>query len=78
MLERCMKEQLVQVAEHYEIELSSQIKKSNATLYEAIKTFLTDQDVLAAKPEDPITTLVPLTPCLTGKSGQEKGTMSTP
>ena len=31
------------VAEHYEMELSSQLKKSKATLFEAIKTFLTDR-----------------------------------
>ena len=43
ILDRCTKEQLVPVAEHYEMELSSQLKKSKATLFEAIKTFLTDR-----------------------------------
>ena len=62
MLNTCTKEQLMQIAEHYEIELTSQIKKTKATVYETIKNLLTDREVLAAKREDPVTASVSMTP----------------
>ena len=62
MLNTCTKEQLMQIAEHYEIELTSQIKKTKATVYETIKNLLTDREVLAAKREDPVTASVSMIP----------------
>ena len=62
ILKTCTKEQLLQIAEHYEIELTSQIKKAKATVYEAVKDFLIDREVMAAKREDPVTASVFMTP----------------
>ena len=62
MLKTCTKEQLLQVAEHFKIELTSQIKKTKATVYETIKDFLIDREVMAAKRDDPVTPSASLTP----------------
>ena len=52
-LETCTKDQLVAVAEHYGVELSSQVKRSKPAILKVIKAFLIERSVLITKPGDP-------------------------
>src|SRR4029434_2797543 len=65
ILKTCTKQQLLQIDKHCESELSSQIKKTNVTVYETVKDFLVDREGMAAKREDPVS------PSLTLRSDSE-------
>ena len=52
-LETCTKDQLVAVAEHYGVELSSQVKRSKPSILTVIKAFLIERSILITKPGDP-------------------------
>ena len=45
-LETCTKEQLVAVAKHYGVALSSQVKRSKPSILTVIKAFLIERSIL--------------------------------
>lgn len=46
VLQRCTKDQLVAIAEHYSVQLTSSVKKKKDTLFEAVETTLVKQKIL--------------------------------
>lgn len=51
LLERCTKEQLIQIAEHFSIDLTTQDKKLKDTLVTTLKRSLVDRGVLEVRTE---------------------------